>query len=77
MDMRAGDDTVFRKRALTGWYQALHTQLLQRVEAAARREGRVRPAAESQIFNRLAAAEAPDLYRQVKALQDRFRPMGG
>jgi hypothetical protein len=72
MDMTAENDTVFRRRALTGWYQALNTRLLQRVEAAARKEGQARPNSKSRIFDRLAVAEAPDLYHQVKALQDRL-----
>lgn len=63
----------FRHRALTGWYEALRTLLIQRVELAARREGLTAPPQEgSSCFQRLALAEAPGLYQQIHDLRRLF-----
>ena len=63
----------FRHRALTGWYEALRTLLLQRVELAARREGlAIAPREGSSRFQQLALAEAPGRYHQIDDLRRMF-----
>ncbi len=67
---RIRHSSSFRHRALNGWYDALRTLLIQRVELAARREGLpAAPREGTSCFHRLAAAEAPGLAQQVDDLR--------